>query len=82
MVGELPPLDLLVTDVVMPGLDGPTVAAQLRERDPSLLVLFTSGHASDLLGSAASIEAGFVAKPFTAQELLRAVEDVLRGPDA
>jgi PAS domain S-box-containing protein len=79
MVGELPPLDLLVTDVVMPGLDGPTVAAQLRERDPSLHVLFTSGHTSDLLGSAATVDAGFVAKPFTAQELLRAVEDVLRS---
>jgi two-component system, cell cycle sensor histidine kinase and response regulator CckA len=77
-VAQLPPLDLLVTDVVMPGLDGPAVAAQLRERDPSLRVLFTSGHTSDLLDFESTVDAGFVAKPFTAQELLRAVEDVLR----
>jgi two-component system cell cycle sensor histidine kinase/response regulator CckA len=79
MIDELPPLDLLVTDVVMPGLDGPTVAARLRERDPSLRVLFTSGHASDLLGPVAREGAGFVAKPFTAQELLIAVQQTLRG---
>jgi PAS domain S-box-containing protein len=79
MIEELPTLDLLVTDVVMPGIDGPTVAERLRERDPSLRVLFTSGHASDLIGSAASSGAGFVAKPFTAQELLIAVQQTLGG---
>jgi two-component system cell cycle sensor histidine kinase/response regulator CckA len=82
MIERLPPVDLLVTDVVMPGLDGPTIAARLRDRDPSLRVLFTSGHASDLLGPAARDGAGFVAKPFTAQELLLAVQETLRGVGA
>jgi two-component system, cell cycle sensor histidine kinase and response regulator CckA len=81
MVADLPPLDLLLTDVVMPGVDGLTVAKELQERDPSLRVLFTSGHAADLVGPASREGTGFVAKPFTAQELLLAVSQTLRSPE-
>jgi len=57
--------DLLVTDVVLPGADGPALAGELQKRHPTLRVLFTSGHAADLRP--------FLQKPFTAAELTAAV---------
>jgi len=42
-LAEQHPFDLLLTDVVMPGLSGPETASQLREQTPGLPVLFTSG---------------------------------------
>jgi len=61
--------DLLVTDVVLPGTDGCTLARELRRRDPSLRVLYTSGHPVDVVP--------FLQKPFTAAELTYAVTAAL-----
>src|SRR6185369_11207281 len=47
------PIDLLISDGVMPGLHGPELAAQLRRDRPDVAVLFVSGYADDLLTSAA-----------------------------
>jgi PAS domain S-box-containing protein len=78
-VDELQAIDVLLTDIVMPKLDGRSLAARLRERWPELRVLFTSGYAEDTdrawLGSDGN--AAFLPKPFTPRELLDAVERVV-----
>lgn len=67
-------LDVLVSDVAMPGLDGPGLAAALRLRFPDLRVVLMSGYA-DAAQRAALAEAriDFVAKPFAAEALIAAV---------
>ena len=72
--------DLLVSDVVMPGMDGPSLAAELRQRHPGLRVLLMSGYSPEhALGGAPSHDP-ILAKPFVAEDLLHAVRDVLDGP--
>jgi len=70
---------LLITDVIMPGLGGADLAAQLCEEDTELRVLFVSGYAEDRLGGhgVLSQEAAFLAKPFTPDTLARKVREVL-----
>jgi two-component system, cell cycle sensor histidine kinase and response regulator CckA len=69
---------LLVTDVVMPDLAGPVLAARLRTRHPELRVLFISGY-HDTQFVQRSLHNGFalLAKPFSPDSLLRAVRDSL-----
>jgi PAS domain S-box-containing protein len=75
-------LDILVTDVVMPDLDGPTIAAALRSKRPDLKVLFMSGYPldreDDLTGAAG--EGAVLRKPFVPRELCDAVRRVLDRP--
>jgi CheY-like chemotaxis protein len=74
-----PPIDLLVTDVVMPRMGGPELAARLRSSRPDLPVLFTSGYtdrAGELRG-APGTDASFLPKPFTPGELSLAVRELL-----
>ncbi|MFH1808619.1 MAG: ATP-binding protein [Pseudomonadota bacterium] len=68
-------LDLLLVDVVLPGLSGPVLAEQLRVRQGSLRVLFMSGHDGDLLAQRglADEEQELLHKPFSEYELLRRV---------
>ncbi len=77
-----PELDIVVTDVVMPDLDGPTIAAALRSRRRDLKVLFMSGYPRDredeLTGAFA--EGAVLPKPFTPPELCDAVRRVLERP--
>jgi len=72
--GHLP--DLLVTDVVMPGMRGPELARRLRLRSPSLKVLFMSGYQDEELGDELGPRrnTGFIAKPFRPAELKAAVD--------
>ncbi len=72
-------IQLLVTDVIMPGLNGREVAEGLRSRRPGLPVLYISGYAADAFagGSALDARSTFLAKPFTAPTLLRRVREVL-----
>jgi two-component system, cell cycle sensor histidine kinase and response regulator CckA len=72
-------LDLLLTDVVMPGASGPDLARRLTTQRPDLQVLFVSGYPDDSPGSAGLLEPGaaFLQKPFTADTLARKVRDVL-----
>jgi two-component system, cell cycle sensor histidine kinase and response regulator CckA len=74
--------DLLLTDVVMSGMSGPTLAASARQRQPGLRVLYTSGHAEELLDARGVLSSArhFIAKPFVARELLRRVEQILVDP--
>jgi two-component system cell cycle sensor histidine kinase/response regulator CckA len=73
------PVDLLLTDVIMPDLTGPVVAERLRSRQPGLQVLFISGfHDADLVQRFVTRK-GFtlLPKPFTVDSLLRVVEQAL-----
>jgi two-component system cell cycle sensor histidine kinase/response regulator CckA len=75
---------LLLTDVVMPGLSGPEVAAQLLAVRPEARVLYMSGYAGDLVGRRGVLPAGaaLLVKPFTEASLLRMVREVLAdGPE-
>jgi two-component system cell cycle sensor histidine kinase/response regulator CckA len=75
-------VDLVVTDVVMPGLGGRQLAERLRERQPGLRVLFMSGYTTDevLRQGIQEEEEHFIQKPFTPDGLARKVRDVLVQP--
>jgi two-component system cell cycle sensor histidine kinase/response regulator CckA len=79
-------LDLLLTDVVMPGLSGTALAQRLLEERPDLRVVFMSGYTDEALGHHGVLEPGthFIQKPFASDDLLRVVRDALdaRGPGA
>jgi len=82
VVGEASgPVDLVVTDVVMPGMSGPTLAEELAARVPRLRVLFVSGYSREAMAERGVPEAGpgFLAKPFTASALLERVRLLLDG---
>jgi two-component system cell cycle sensor histidine kinase/response regulator CckA len=74
-----PAIDLLLTDVLMPGMSGVELAEKLRERVPGLAVVFMSGYATELLAKQGlRSEAGsFVAKPFGTEALGKAVREAL-----
>jgi CheY-like chemotaxis protein len=72
-------IDILLTDVVMPNMLGPDLAAQLKTENPNLRALFMSGHAQPALGGAAALPADvpLLQKPFMARELLDKLSEVL-----
>jgi CheY-like chemotaxis protein len=72
-------LDLLVTDVVMPGLSGIELADHARKLRPGLPILFTSGYSEDLVVRHGALPPGsrVVQKPFTRRNLLTAVADAI-----
>jgi two-component system, cell cycle sensor histidine kinase and response regulator CckA len=76
------PIDLLITDVVMPGLSGPEVAEQLRRAHPEMRVLFLSGYASHsaLPDKVAAEPDAFLQKPFTVDTLMVKVRERLTRP--
>ena len=76
--------DLLVTDVVMPGLGGRAVADRLRRREPGVRVLFLSGYAPEAPFHAAEFEPGmgFLAKPYTPTILLDRIRKLLDATPA
>ena len=75
--------DVLVTDVVMPGMSGVELAVQARERRPGLPVVFVSGYTGDTpLGGTEDPMTAFLAKPFDGDELLREVRSTLDAAKA
>jgi PAS domain S-box-containing protein len=76
------PIHLLVSDVVMPGMSGPQLAAKLKERCRGMRVLYLSGYADEAVVHHGLIDPDtpFLQKPFTAQALARKVRAVLQGP--
>jgi len=78
---ERGPVDLVVSDVVMPEMDGPTLLRELRKRHPYLKVVFVSGYAEDAFkknlpdGEAFN----FLPKPFSLKQLVETVKQVMSG---
>ncbi len=72
-------IDLLVTDVIMPGCGGPELVSRLRREVPDLRVLYMSGYTEQSAAHRAGIDRGapFVEKPFTAADFARHVRDAL-----
>ncbi len=73
-------VDLLLTDVVLPGEAGPALAARLRQADPSLNVLYVTGYAEQMKILETRHEK-FLAKPFSSEKLLTAVWEALATSD-
>jgi DNA-binding NtrC family response regulator len=74
------PIDLLLTDVVMPQMGGAELAERLRSTNPGLKVLYMSGYASDVLMAHENVDretVAFIAKPFTLENITKKVRDVL-----
>lgn len=70
--------DLIVSDVVMPNMDGPTMARNLRDTYGDIRLLFMSGYAEEQLRETISLDnVSFLAKPFSVQQIAEAVHDAL-----
>ena len=76
---ENPSIDLLLTDVVMPGASGPELTRRLHERTPGLKVIYMSGYTGDAIVRHGVLDAGvaFLHKPFTAEALGQKVREEL-----
>jgi len=72
-------IDLVVTDVIMPGCGGPELLSRLQVQAPALKALYMSGYTEKSAAHKAGIDRGlpFVQKPFTAAELMRRVREAL-----
>jgi PAS domain S-box-containing protein len=76
-------IDLLLTDVVMPGMGGPALAERLVHARPDLRVLYISGYAEEAIQRHGALPAGgaLLEKPFTADELAHRVRETLSGAE-
>jgi two-component system cell cycle sensor histidine kinase/response regulator CckA len=72
-------VDLVVSDVVMPEMDGPTLLKELRRRNPDLKVIFVSGYAEDAFAKnlPEHEQFSFLPKPFTLKQLVAAVKETM-----
>ena len=78
VLGRGEEIDLLISDVVMPGMDGPTMVREARKDRPDLKILFMSGYAEEQLRNSINVDkASFLPKPFSVQELAEAVKRTL-----
>ena len=75
-------IDVLVTDMVMPGMTGQDVARQLRQNRPKTRVIYMSGYSEQAAGETTKSDAPAVVltKPFSRGAILRAVREVLKNP--
>lgn len=75
-------IHLLVTDIIMPGMDGRELAAAFKERRPEVRVLFTSGYTDDVIVRRGVLDQGvdFLAKPFSRELLAARVREILDRP--
>ncbi len=78
LLGSRSDFDLLISDVVMPLMDGPTMVRHARERYPNLPILFMSGYAEEQLRKSIDIDnVNFIPKPFSVQQLAEAARAAL-----
>ena len=73
------PVDLLITDVIMPHMTGPEIARLLGEKWPSLKLLYMSGYMSDIIlhKGALAADTPYLSKPFSPIDLARKVREAL-----
>ena len=78
---ENPAIDLLLTDVVAPGMSGPAIADQVAALNPAVKVLFMTGYDGTYLVQHYAVAKGYslLAKPFTMGQLEHKIESVLAG---
>jgi two-component system cell cycle sensor histidine kinase/response regulator CckA len=76
LVEAHPTIDLLLTDVMLPRMDGPELVKRVAEMRPGLKVVYMSGHAAQDVGLAA---ASYLEKPFTPETLSRKIGEALGG---
>jgi two-component system cell cycle sensor histidine kinase/response regulator CckA len=74
-------IDLLISDVVMPSMDGPTLVKAVRELKPALRIIFISGYAEEAFRNSPDRpeDFHFLPKPFSLKQLTTKVKDVLEG---
>jgi two-component system, cell cycle sensor histidine kinase and response regulator CckA len=74
-------VDLVVSDVVMPEMDGPTLLKEMRRRNPKLKMIFVSGYAEDAFEKnlPERREYAFLAKPFTLKQLVAVVKETMEA---
>lgn len=70
-------VDLVITDVMMPEMDGPTMAKILQEKKPGIKILFVSGFSEDRISDYAGENIYFLAKPFSLKQLAGKVKEIL-----
>ena len=80
-ISKGPALDLLITDLRMPEMEGDELARQVRAQDPDLRVLYLTSHADRLFGVKPQLWAkeAYLDKPFTREGLREAVAQLLFG---
>jgi len=71
------PIDLLLTDVVMPDLSGDELARELRVARPELRVVYMTGYSGEVDATALRVDGPVVQKPFTRESLLAAIQETL-----
>jgi CheY-like chemotaxis protein len=76
------PIDLLITDVIAPGMSGPMLADKLTELQPDLKVLYISGYDNTHVVQKYVVEKGhaLLTKPFTLEEMQNKVRELLSAP--
>ena len=81
LAGHTDPIDLMLSDVVMPTMSGPELAEQVRQLRPEIRVLFMSGYPADVVTARGALPeaSDYLQKPFTSRELLERVERALRN---
>ncbi|MFW5868927.1 MAG: PAS domain-containing hybrid sensor histidine kinase/response regulator, partial [Armatimonadota bacterium] len=76
-------IEIMVTDVIMPGMNGPELAEEMAAHHPDMPVLFVSGYAEEAIMHEGVLDEGihFMQKPFGPEKLLRRIRSVLDGKD-
>jgi two-component system cell cycle sensor histidine kinase/response regulator CckA len=76
--------DLLLVDVVMPGMSGPMLVDHLRQTEPNLNVLFMSGYDDRHVVQRYVVDKGFrlISKPFTAKSLRLAIDEIIKDSES
>ena len=74
-------VDVVVSDVVMPEMDGPTLMKELKKRKPDIKIIFVSGYAEDAFDKNLPDQKqfNFLAKPFTLKQLVKVVKETMAG---
>ena len=80
--GHTGPIQMMVTDLIMPGMTGYTASETITRTRPQMKVLYISGYGDEAISRALGGGAAFLGKPFTCEAMLRRVREVLSAPPA